>query len=59
MRWAKLHKRFSWKNEDYLGDLGIDGKIILNCLQETMCEAMYWIPLDQERISDEINGKRK
>jgi len=37
------------KKRDNLGDLGVDGRIILRCLQEVGCGDMDWIELAQDR----------
>jgi hypothetical protein len=36
MRWAKLERRIREKRRDNLEDLGIKGRIILNCLNNRL-----------------------
>jgi hypothetical protein len=37
------------KERDNLGNLGVDGRIILRCLQEVECGDMDWIEVAQDR----------
>jgi hypothetical protein len=49
---GKVYTGFWWGNlweRDHLGDPGIDGRIILRCLQEVGCGRMNWIELAQDR----------
>ena len=48
----EVHTEFWWgkmKKRDLLEDLGIDGRIIKNYLQETGWRIVEWINLDQDR----------
>jgi hypothetical protein len=38
------------KGRDLLGDLGIDGKVIVRHLRKTGCKGVDWIHLAQDRV---------
>jgi hypothetical protein len=58
MRWEgheedqKCMQNFSryLKGSDHLGDLGINGKIILNWISKIKCDDVDWIHVAQDRV---------